>query len=385
MVAAADCAIRLVRQHSNAPCVADHNFGCHPGGPIDPRSAVGGLAPPAVWVTGGCRGLFVLNEVEQQCGSTRSVNLTCALPPTPQQQPESRAADCALARSLTGKWLMLVGDSTQREIFAHAVRLLQHIGFHNATRLAPRVQGRSTEAPSNVESLYKEHYDDDVVVQGSSRCADGEVLLSLRFLRGLDLHKLERNARDWRERLLYVPWAMLRPSLPPLLLLATDSFRDHPASAAAFGSHGSGVPDLLVLHSCVWDLPSINRSANTYPHMLPEGPPPGYCTQPAPPHVMLPTRAGAGQARVVGSRCVRRASQGISDPTIRDDYRARLEAALALVRHSLRPQPSARVLFRSCHAGMPPLMSCLLTACAPLHAPQPPQPSPGRMHAAACG
>ena len=77
----------------------------------------------------------------------------------------------------------------------------------------------------------------------------------MRFLRGLDAHKLEHNSADWRQRFHYKEWRQRSRDAPPNLLLGSQPFSSHPVTAAFW--RATPEPDAIIFNSCAWDLPQV--------------------------------------------------------------------------------------------------------------------------------
>ena len=78
----------------------------------------------------------------------------------------------------------------------------------------------------------------------------------MRFMRGLDLHKLRQNiAHLYRRLLLFYPeWRERRSrTLPTTLLLEADAPELPTRRRVA-----SGALDVVVFHSCAWGIPRVN-------------------------------------------------------------------------------------------------------------------------------
>ncbi|KAL3915029.1 MAG: hypothetical protein SGPRY_007401, partial [Prymnesium sp.] len=155
---------------------------------------------------------------------------------------------------LGGRWIMLLGDSTQREIHDAMTGLLLSRYHARFRRLRPTFNGTLTH-----ESLEdKAQSDHDVVFtfpQGNSP-SPVEMVLSFRFLRGLDRHKIRHNVERPHQLFLYPEWKLRSEAMPTHLLMSGDPpLRGmHMPSPMRRGS-----PDTLLLHSCAWDLPRVNR------------------------------------------------------------------------------------------------------------------------------
>lgn len=248
--------------------------------------------------------------------------------------------------ALRGRWLVFVGDSTHRQMCSDFVSTLRDAGIPIDGGSFPTIDG----API---------FDNDHHKDTDAFGRDG-TYVSLRFLRGLDLTKLELHTRDWRQRFFYPDMASDPPkSLLPLTLRSvfeTDPLCRYNARACdALANRTS--PDVIIFHSCAWDLPLLNRSGVHFPLMEP-----GRPCEPAPEwgSVRMPTLARRKdaakvaipdmpryqRARVAASPCIRRGDQ-MSDDQIFDGFTARLQAAIALIRSRF----AGRLVLRNCHAG----------------------------------
>ena len=165
--------------------------------------------------------------------------------------------------------------------------------------------------------------------------------VSMRFLRGLDAHKLEHNSKAWRERFFYKEWRQRSKEAPPNLLFRSAPYTDHPVTRAWWGR--SPEPDAIIFNSCAWDLPQINRSFYYFPFMVP-----GYPCPDPPPTMNTTVRIREQRlAQVVGAPCVKRAEVSMTEAAIVQDYGKRLREALILIRRRFR----GRLILRSCHSG----------------------------------
>jgi hypothetical protein len=243
------------------------------------------------------------------------------------------------------------------------------------------------------------------------------VRVSMRFLRGLDPAKLAHNALDWRQRLHYVEWASRSARMPANLVLSSDPPEAHPVSRAHFPRYvpryaprsdaisdaprerhahplSHSQPDVIVFHSCGWDLPRSNRSAYLYegvvsgastgcsPSLRPSAVPstvtsavpsainvsvldsfgrpsavPSTFPSAVPSAINVSVLDGFGrpsgrrEAPVLPTPCIRRGDD-LADDEIFEGYRGRLDAA---IRHLRTPSPASRraprLIVRNCHAG----------------------------------
>ena len=168
--------------------------------------------------------------------------------------------------------------------------------------------------------------------------------------------------QDWRQRYFYPDMVkhMASDPGPARLLHPLDFhsvFSSDAADAANFASHAEG-PDVIVLHSCAWELPLINRSRLHWPFMKPHR----MCSDtPKAFPVRLQHKRGAGSggasssiagsgdtrlARIAAAPCLFRGDE-LSDDTIFESFAERLRAAIA----ALRSRFTGRLLLRNCHAG----------------------------------
>ena len=171
--------------------------------------------------------------------------------------------------------------------------------------------------------------------------------------------------------------SMLTPlSLLPLTyrsVFACDSDVDSSSSSSSSSSDGNNngttmtaaasrrEPDVIILHSCAWDLPSLNRSKLHYPLLDPGrtliqndlGHTYNRCPSQLPATAPMPLRHATieqprwGVARLAASPCISR-GDSLSDEVIYAGYADRLHSAIHLLRRSFR----GRLLLRNCHAGM---------------------------------
>ena len=266
-----------------------------------------------------------------------------------------------LVRAWSGSWVYFIGDSTHRNIHDEVLGLVAGLGV-NVTTALPQIGGldvRDRDQQKDRDTVASWH-SKRAWRCAQSPCGNGTgngtgmpppALISFRFLRGLDMHKLEHHARDWRQRFLYPDWRSISPEAPPQMLMQSDPSNMHPLTRRYFGRLAE--PDVIVFHACAWDLPHINRSHFYYKFMLP-----GYgpCKGQPPPHAAavslqhrLPNGTfafGVANTTVVGSPCSLRGSN-LTDQQIFDGFAAKLREALSL----LRERFGGRLVVRSCHAG----------------------------------
>jgi hypothetical protein len=250
-------------------------------------------------------------------------------------QPKAVHAD-EVSSSLRGKWIVFAGDSTHRLLRAEFIaRLIHTFGMYSL-----RASGQAYLSVEGRRIFDNDHQKD--------ADAEGDVRCSLRFLRGLDLDKMSLHAADWRRRLFYPD--MASPIAPQALLpftYRTVLQADPPTQGR--GANYTAEPDIIVLHSCAWDLPSLNRSSVHFPLLESKR----KCPRDLPTSLrVLPfkwqnvTRETWPSARVMASPCIRR-GDGLSDAEIYSGFVGRLHAAIDLVRASFK----GRLIIRNCHAG----------------------------------
>jgi hypothetical protein len=251
-------------------------------------------------------------------------------------------------------WIVLAGDSTQRQLYEALAHPLQHL--LGVKRYALRQLGVPTLAGAPV--FDNDHHKDMDTLVGE------KLTVSLRFLRGLDLAKLELHARDWRQRYFYPDmangWETPLKLLPLTMrtVLEADPFDERMAA--------SRTPDVIILHSCVWDTPMVNRSRSHNPQMDSGRTCPSLVPQWAQVRTrnrtyvaMLGRRDGLSAAeqqlamplvpaRVAVSPCVQRASTATLDDQIYADFGDRLHAAVDLIRSQSN---TSRLILRTCCPG----------------------------------
>jgi len=251
-------------------------------------------------------------------------------------------------------WIVLAGDSTQRQLYEALAHPLQHL--LGVKRYALRQLGVPTLAGAPV--FDNDHHKDMDTLVGE------KLTVSLRFLRGLDLAKLELHARDWRQRYFYPDmangWETPLKLLPLTMrtVLEADPFDERMAA--------SRTPDVIILHSCVWDTPMVNRSRSHNPQMDSGRTCPSLVPQWAQVRTrnrtyvaMLGRRDGLSAAeqqlamplvpaRVAASPCVQRASTATLDDQIYADFGDRLHAAVDLIRSQSN---TSRLILRTCCPG----------------------------------
>jgi hypothetical protein len=336
---------------------------------------------------------------------------------------------------LSGQWILLAGDSTQRMVHDALLDVLDSYGASCLT-IRPHVAGMPiadadghkdydsvclhpdvarTRAPSRARQPPAPPVNDTELPttrdperqepRDTPSCLScqplpnwtrrpehqARVRVSMRFLRGLDPAKLAHNALDWRQRLHYVEWASRSARMPANLVLSSDPPEAHPVSRAHFPRYvpryaprsdaisdvprerhahplSHSQPDVIVFHSCGWDLPRSNRSAYLYegvvsgastgcsPSLRPSAVP-STVTSAVPSAINVSVLdsfgrpSGRREAPVLPTPCIRRGDD-LADDEIFEGYRGRLDAA---IRHLRTPSPASRraprLIVRNCHAG----------------------------------
>ena len=174
-----------------------------------------------------------------------------------------------------------------------------------------------------------------------------DVLVSMRFMRGLDLHKLRQNIAQPHRRLFYPHWKERSRVLPTTLLLEADAPELPTRRRVA-----SGAPDVVVFHSCAWDMPRTNRSAYYYSTNAPD-PKRGCTTEDAGgkrwADGVLLSNGSKVRARTLGVGCRVRGDR-LTDEQIYDGYEQSLREALALLRAQAAGGDSL-LMVRNCHGG----------------------------------
>lgn len=289
---------------------------------------------------------------------------------------------CVLER-LSGLWIVMVGDSTHRMLHDAWLDLLDGHGA-SCLSLGPHVAGLPVvnhDGQKDFDSvcLIPPHAApsgglarDLRAQQRAPRRVSGRrrglacrpapnwtdprqrrLRVSMRFLRGLDHSKLVHNSRDWRQRLHYVEWLARSAAKPANMVLGSDPPEAHPVSRVHWASARER-PDVIVFHSCAWDLPRINQSAYYFAGMGPWA-----CgTLPGETNVSVSALPdGRRAAPVLSSPCVRR-GQNLTDDEIFDGFRTRLRASIRHLLHLTSHGRSAtargaapRLIVRNCHAG----------------------------------
>ena len=256
-----------------------------------------------------------------------------------------------MLQRMAGKWIVFVGDSTHRQIYEAASRIVGRQRF-NITMVRPQLNGffiRDHDNQKDTDMIHEwapktfckscTHWD--------HRKAPRPILFSHRFLRGLDLHKLGHNAVDWRHRYHYTEWLLRSEVHPMLMLFDSDRFDVHPLARDSFGQRRG--PDAVIFHACSWDLPHINRSHFYYGYR-----PTAECAPPVKAgKIFLYQRLSNGtafkgdvMAPVLGSPCVQ-TGENLTDDAIYSGFEVKLRTAVRMIRERY----AGRLILRSCHAG----------------------------------
>ena len=267
-----------------------------------------------------------------------------------------------LARQLAGRWLVFFGDSTTRMHQSALVALVASRCNASVQRFGPMLRGRGVAGGVLGDNGQKGQCDFDSWItfpeaetespeQARSPPASQKraLLVSNHFLRGLDLHKLRLNVLEPHRRLFYPDWYERSAERPTHLLLEAD-----PPEAVTRRRLKRRQPDVIIFHSCAWDMPRINRSHYIYPHDGPER----NCSAAGPTSILArvvgPGRGdGMGRhahalARTLGAACKRR-GKDLSDEQIYDGYAQQLEEALRFLRTHV--STGTTVIVRNCHGG----------------------------------
>ena len=164
-----------------------------------------------------------------------------------QRECTARRANGTTTGASLHRWLWLAGGSTQRFVVHHIRALLLQDGF---SWYRTRVRGRDLPKPSVLTLFCTHHYDDvDLWFR-----RDSTVLrVSYRFIAGLNLARWAAALADPDRHVdnlgaVTGTWPVLDEVHHTVLGCATSC-------QAAFGSRI--VPDVAVLHSALWDLPSV--------------------------------------------------------------------------------------------------------------------------------
>ena len=259
-----------------------------------------------------------------------------------------------LLADMRNQWIVMIGDSTQRMIYDQFNAMLDTYGASCLTIL-PHVNGnpvlnRDSQKDTDTVCLHPTLPSNRTAAPPFCRAALDwtnprwpGTRVSMRFLRGLDLGKLELNARDWAQRAHYIEWLERSKWHPASVLFGSDPADAHPVSRAHFVRRNESGPTVVLLHSCAWDTPMINRSRSYYMGME-------NCPK-LPARIDVKTRTSHGIERrpapVLQTPCRKRGHASMPDEKIYAEYRRSLGYAIQLVRRSF----GGRLILRNCHAG----------------------------------
>lgn len=276
------------------------------------------------------------------------------------------AAPCltpaCVARALAGKWIVFYGDSTARQVFGGLLGLLSSRYSARLNRYGPTLGGEEVKGAAHTGQCDSDvwgtlpdlaadaHKSTAGIEGGGSGDAGGgggngtdageQLLISMRFMRGLDLHKLRQNIASPHRRLFYPYWWERSREMPTTLLLEADAPELQTRRRVVMGR-----PDVVVFHSCAWDMPRINRSKVYYSDQ--------ECAEENEGErwvdVRLANKGGKARARALGAGC-RLRGDGLTDEQIYDGYEQSLRHALALLRAQVAGGDSL-LMVRNCHPG----------------------------------
>lgn len=253
-------------------------------------------------------------------------------------QPECLAPSCIL-KQLADQWIIFLGDSTHRNIFDAMLALLRSRYGASLHLVRPHV-GSSAMADRDGQM----DYDTVCTLPHSAeagtqrRKRNATVLVSMRFLRGLDQHKLGMHARDWRQRFSYPAWRREYSAVPRATLIRSDAYTGHPLTATHFESREQ--PDAIIFHSCAWDMPAVNRSGYYYPEAV--------CVPPPPTVTVKLDNGSRVTVRTQGANCAPRGNRRLSNEQVFAGFRQKLLASLREIRSLF----AGRLIVRNCHAGI---------------------------------
>jgi hypothetical protein len=262
-----------------------------------------------------------------------------------------------LTRQLAGRWLVFFGDSTTRMHQSALVALVATRCNARVRDFLPMLRGRGVASGAQKGQCDSDSWvtfpqDQDEAEVGSPEVGSPRpgwkraLLVSNRFLRGLDHHKLRLNVLEPHRRLFYSNWKERSAERPTHLLLEAD-----PPEAVTHRRLKRWQPDAIIFHSCAWDLPRMNRSRLFYPHEGPER----NCSAAWPASILERVVRSAHEtgpptllARTLGASCKRR-GEDLTDEQIYEGYAQGLESALRfLLAHA---GATTTVFVRNCHAG----------------------------------
>lgn len=257
---------------------------------------------------------------------------------------------CEMLQHLAGQWVLFMGDSTHRHVYEGAWRVIGHRGF-NLSVVRPHVDGigvRDRDLQKDKDTVFEwlpNHRCRSVMRDPNATLSP--LLLSFRFMRGLDLHKLDHVLANFRQRFHYPEWRQRSPKNPTLMLLSSDAFDAHPVTRRHFENRSA--PAVIIFNACAWDLPHINKSEYYFGFSSPE-----HCHSPPAERAFVYLEElrngtylkGNRTVKVMGVPCVPDSNR-LSDDAIYAGFEAKLRAAMLKLRASFK----GRLVLRSCHAG----------------------------------
>ena len=259
----------------------------------------------------------------------------------------------------------MMGDSTHRQLYESVAHIMARLRY-DIQMVFPHANGMPIRNRDN-------HKDTDTVFESvpntkchscttgvdsrlhhlslhnrSARNSSNAVLFSMRFLRGLDLHKLDHVIKDWRQRYHYTEWLHRSGARPALMVYDSDRFDQHPLTRYHFAERRA--PDAIIFHACGWDLPHVNRSHYYYGWRTTK-----ECDPPPTDAIVFQEKRlpngtifkGTASVRVVGSPCIH-TGEDLTDEEILAGFEAKLREAVTKLRASF----TGRLMLRSCHAGV---------------------------------
>jgi hypothetical protein len=255
-----------------------------------------------------------------------------------------------MLQHLAGQWVLFMGDSTHRHVYEGAWRVIGHRGF-NLSVVRPHVDGigvRDRDLQKDKDTVFEwlpNHRCRSIMRDPNATLSP--LLLSFRFMRGLDLHKLDHVLANFRQRFHYPEWRQRSPKNPTLMLLSSDAFDAHPVTRRHFENRSA--PAVIIFNACAWDLPHINKSEYYFGFSSPE-----HCHSPPAERAFVYLEElrngtylkGNRTVKVMGVPCVPDSNR-LSDDTIYAGFEAKLRAAMLKLRASFK----GRLVLRSCHAG----------------------------------
>ena len=166
-------------------------------------------------------------------------------------------------------WVMFVGDSTARLAWKSAQAMYHAAGWRAAASSASRwktpadASDPSASDPSKQSLQNRKRDQDAVLVNGSAA-----VILSLRFVSGNQLTKMAATCADFTINHDYTRESWPLPSVAGDGQLGWDGGREatwasQPRSLLRGRVRAGRQPDVVVLNSGMWELPSVLRSRRT--------------------------------------------------------------------------------------------------------------------------